>query len=278
MRSTVFRDLKPDNVVIDAAGHAMLTDFGLSKEGVLGQRGTKSFCGSVAFLAPEILLRRGHGHTVDIYNLGVLLFDMLTGLPPFYHPDRETLFANIKHARLVVPQYVPRTARSLIEALMEREPSRRPLGPPRAGPQACAPRPNLVPSVCRVAVRASTRARARRVSVCGAERSTDAPRERLGAASTADVQKHAYFADTDFRGLMRREALASRRPGDGLACDAWLAQTLLLRWRSVAVYLKACPVSDQTISRCGREYEGFASHRVVLTVKAGRAGMRELHG
>jgi len=124
-RQTVFRDLKPDNVVIDAAGHAMLTDFGLSKEGVAGQRGTKSFCGSVAFLAPEILLRKGHGHTVDIYNLGVLLFDMLTGLPPFYHPDRETLFANIKHARLQVPQYVPRVAKSLIETLMEREPSRR---------------------------------------------------------------------------------------------------------------------------------------------------------
>jgi len=151
-RKTVFRDLKPDNVVIDEARHAMLTDFGLSKEGVAGQRGTKSFCGSVAFLAPEILLRKGHGHTVDIYNLGVLLFDMLTGLPPFYHPDRETLFANIKHARLVVPHYVSKTARAFIEALMEREPSR-----------------------------------------------------RLGVASTADVQGHPYFADTDFGALMRRE-------------------------------------------------------------------------
>lgn len=124
-RKTIFRDLKPDNVVLDEKSHAMLTDFGLSKEGVLGSRGTKSFCGSVAFLAPEILLRRGHGHTVDIYNLGVLLFNMLTGLPPFYHPDRETLFANIKHARLEVPEYVPKAARSLILSTMEREPSRR---------------------------------------------------------------------------------------------------------------------------------------------------------
>jgi len=123
-RHTVFRDLKPDNVVIDETHHALLTDFGLSKEGV-GQRGTKSFCGSVAFLAPEILHRKGHNHTVDIYNLGVLLYDMLTGLPPFYHHDRETLFANIKHARLEVPLYVSRVARAFIEATMEREPTKR---------------------------------------------------------------------------------------------------------------------------------------------------------
>lgn len=123
-RKTVFRDLKPDNVVIDEVGHAMLTDFGLSKEGV-GAHGTRSFCGSVAFLAPEILLRREHGHTVDVYNLGVLLFAMLTGLPPFYHHDRETLFANIRHQRLAVPRYVPQAAKALIESLMEREPSRR---------------------------------------------------------------------------------------------------------------------------------------------------------
>ncbi|CAE7311961.1 pkgB [Symbiodinium sp. CCMP2456] len=123
-RHTVFRDLKPDNVVIDEAHHALLTDFGLSKEGV-GQRGTKSFCGSVAFLAPEILLRKGHNHTVDIYNLGVLLYDMLTGLPPFYHHDRETLFTNIKHAPLEVPLYVSRIGRSFIEATMDREPAKR---------------------------------------------------------------------------------------------------------------------------------------------------------
>merc|ERR1719271_492178 len=124
-RQIVFRDLKPDNVVIDEIGHACLTDFGLSKEGVSALHGTKSFCGSVAFLAPEILQRRGHGHTVDIYGLGVLLFDMLTGMPPFYHPDRETLFTNILHAQLRIPYFVSQPAASLIQALTEREPPRR---------------------------------------------------------------------------------------------------------------------------------------------------------
>jgi len=124
-RSIVFRDLKPENVVIDADGHSMLTDFGLSREGVRGFRGARSFCGSLAFLAPEILQQRGHGHPVDVYGLGVLMFAMLTGMPPFYHRDRDTLFANIRHAPLQIPNYVSRTAASLIEALMEREPSRR---------------------------------------------------------------------------------------------------------------------------------------------------------
>ncbi|CAK9067684.1 unnamed protein product [Durusdinium trenchii] len=123
-RNTVFRDLKPDNVVLDETHHALLTDFGLSKEGVT-QRGTCSFCGSVAFLAPEILLRKGHNLTVDIYNLGVLVYDMLTGMPPFYHHDRETLFTHIKHAHLEVPLYVSRVARAFIEATMERDPSKR---------------------------------------------------------------------------------------------------------------------------------------------------------
>lgn len=124
-RQIVFRDLKPDNVVIDDVGHCMLTDFGLSKEGVTALHGTKSFCGSIAFLAPEIILRRGHNQTVDTYGLGVLLFDMLVGLPPFYHPDRETLFNNIKHARLQIPRSVSKPASALITELMVRDPVQR---------------------------------------------------------------------------------------------------------------------------------------------------------
>ena len=72
--------MKPDNVVLDQDGHALLTDFGLSKEGVLDFVGTKSFCGSYAYLAPEMVKKTGHGKSVDWYLLGVLIYEMLAGM------------------------------------------------------------------------------------------------------------------------------------------------------------------------------------------------------
>merc|ERR1719329_1257106 len=126
MRDIVYRDMKPENVLIDVEGHAMLTDFGLSKEKVVGVEGTKSFCGSLAFIAPE-LLRKGsaHGRLVDVYGLGVLCYCMMAGVPPYYNKDKETLLANIKSARLRFPSTMPAEPQNLIRALMEREPLRR---------------------------------------------------------------------------------------------------------------------------------------------------------
>ncbi|KAA0152224.1 hypothetical protein FNF29_04088 [Cafeteria roenbergensis] len=100
-KGVVYRDLKPENVLLDAKGNIKLTDFGLSKEGVTqADTGAHSFCGTPEYLAPEILARSGHGRAVDWWSLGALLFEMLTGWPPFYSSDRKELFAKIREAKL----------------------------------------------------------------------------------------------------------------------------------------------------------------------------------
>lgn len=121
----IYRDLKPENILLDYEGHVKLTDFGLSKEGVKDNYSAKSMCGTPEYLAPEILEKRGHGKAVDWYSLGALIYEMLTGLPPFYTRDREKLFDRIRRAELTYPSHMGASAKSLCQGLLLRDPSRR---------------------------------------------------------------------------------------------------------------------------------------------------------
>lgn len=79
----LYRDLKPENILIDTDGHMKLADFGLSKENVGDNDFTSTFCGSPAYLAPEMVRKKGVNKSADIYGIGCVLFEMLTGEPPF---------------------------------------------------------------------------------------------------------------------------------------------------------------------------------------------------
>ena len=121
----IFRDLKPENIMIDAKGHIALIDFGLSKEKVTARRGARSFCGSVAYLAPEMVKKTGHGKAIDWYLLGVVLYEMMVGLPPFYAENKEQLFFNIEHGQLNFPNNFSKALKDLLGRLMERDMKKR---------------------------------------------------------------------------------------------------------------------------------------------------------
>ena len=124
-RNVIFRDLKPDNVVLDKDGHCKLTDFGLSKEGMKENVYAQSFCGSIAYLAPEMLKKEGHGKAVDWYLLGVLFYEMLVGITPYFTTTKEDIFYNIEYGELKIPNFVSKEAAELLRRLLERNPNKR---------------------------------------------------------------------------------------------------------------------------------------------------------
>ncbi|KAG7257065.1 hypothetical protein CRUP_032201 [Coryphaenoides rupestris] len=106
-KGIIYRDLKPENIMLNNKGHVKLTDFGLCKE------------------APEILTRSGHNRAVDWWSLGALMYDMLTGAPPFTGENRKKTIDKILKCKLNLPPYLTREARELLKRLLKRNASAR---------------------------------------------------------------------------------------------------------------------------------------------------------
>ncbi|KAF9433770.1 AGC protein kinase Gad8 [Entomortierella beljakovae] len=123
--NVVYRDLKPENILLDYTGHIALCDFGLCKLGMTETETTNTFCGTPEYLAPELLLGQGYTKTVDWWTLGVLLYEMLTGLPPFYDENIHEMYRKILQDELRFPDEVAPDARALLSALLTRDPAQR---------------------------------------------------------------------------------------------------------------------------------------------------------
>eukprot|EP00250_Pteridium_aquilinum_P003859 c14133_g1_i1 orf=261-1856(-) len=120
----IHRDLKPENILLDAEGHVKLTDFGLAKE-IDDSKPANSLCGTVEYMAPEIVLAKGHGKAADWWSVGILLFEMLTGQPPFTHKNRQKLQQKIVKDKIKLPSYLTSEAHALLKGLLQKEASKR---------------------------------------------------------------------------------------------------------------------------------------------------------
>ncbi|XP_063574684.1 ribosomal protein S6 kinase beta-1-like isoform X6 [Pongo abelii] len=121
-KGIIYRDLKPENIMLNHQGHVKLTDFGLRKESIHDGTVTHMFCGTIKYMAPEILMRSGHNRAVDWWSLGAFMYDMLTGAvgaqlkaPPFTGENRKKTIDNILKCKLNLPPYLTQEARGLLK-------------------------------------------------------------------------------------------------------------------------------------------------------------------
>ncbi|XP_037537942.1 microtubule-associated serine/threonine-protein kinase 3 [Nematolebias whitei] len=167
----VHRDLKPDNLLITSMGHIKLTDFGLSKIGLMNmttnlyeghiEKDTREFidkqvCGTPEYIAPEVILRQGYGKPVDWWAMGIILYEFLVGCVPFFGDTPEQLFGQVVNDEIIWPEgedALPTDAQDLITRLLRQN-----------------------------------------------------PLERLGTGGTTEVKVHMFFLGLDWNGLLRQKA------------------------------------------------------------------------
>ncbi|XP_078035880.1 ribosomal protein S6 kinase 2 beta isoform X2 [Augochlora pura] len=121
----IYRDLKPENILLDTEGHLSLTDFGLSKQSLEEDCKAYSFCGTVEYMAPEIVKRKGHSFAADWWSFGVLMFEMLTGALPFQGANHKETMTQILKAKLNMPLNISPEAQTLLRELFKRNPENR---------------------------------------------------------------------------------------------------------------------------------------------------------
>jgi serum/glucocorticoid-regulated kinase 2 len=115
---------QPENILLSQTGHLCLTDFGLSKD-LLGDAKATTFCGTPEYLAPEIIMGVGHDKAVDWWSLGILLYELTVGMPPFYSKNVKEMYKKIQFGVLRFPSFLTDECKLLIVALLNRDPKKR---------------------------------------------------------------------------------------------------------------------------------------------------------
>ncbi|GAB4820005.1 hypothetical protein N2152v2_007051 [Parachlorella kessleri] len=123
-RNIAWRDLKPENLLIETNGYLKITDFGFAKRIPAGGK-SYTLCGTPEYLAPELVTQSGHSKAVDWWAVGVLIFEMVAGHPPFFQEDRVTMFRAICNTQYTLPAHFSKELKDLIRRLLVRVPSRR---------------------------------------------------------------------------------------------------------------------------------------------------------
>jgi len=122
-KNIIYRDLKPENILINKNGYLKLTDFGFAK--YLDNEKTYTLCGTPEYLAPEIILNKGHGKPVDWWTMGILLYEMLVGIDPFSDDDPMQTYQKIIKGKINFPKDFDKNAKSLIKHLLTADTTKR---------------------------------------------------------------------------------------------------------------------------------------------------------